>query len=109
MFNNLFSENRAVYEIIWKNMVQLDRPQMNNIIRRMRVACWKTKAEDTHLEYVILIAFPRQQRLHERVSMLRYTYIASLAYSANLTRQFRNCRSELLTSLRCPYIEFLPS
>ena len=25
---NFFSENRAVYEIIWKNTVQSDRPQM---------------------------------------------------------------------------------
>jgi hypothetical protein len=23
-----FSENRAVYEIMWKNMIELDRPQM---------------------------------------------------------------------------------
>jgi hypothetical protein len=28
MFNNFFPENRAVYEIMWKNMVQRDRPQM---------------------------------------------------------------------------------
>jgi hypothetical protein len=27
----------------------------DNIIRRMRVACWKTKATDTHSEYVILL------------------------------------------------------
>jgi hypothetical protein len=27
-FNNFFSENRAVYEIMWKNVVQLDRPQV---------------------------------------------------------------------------------
>jgi hypothetical protein len=26
MFNNSFPENRAVYEIMWKNMVQPDRP-----------------------------------------------------------------------------------
>jgi hypothetical protein len=32
-------------------------------------------ATNTHLEYVILIAFPLQQWLHERPSMLRYTYI----------------------------------
>jgi hypothetical protein len=38
----------------------------------------KTKATNTHSEYVILIAFPRQQRLRERDSMLRYTYIACL-------------------------------
>jgi hypothetical protein len=58
-------------------MVEPDRPQ-HNIIRRMRIACWVTKATDTRSEYVILIAFPRQQWLHERTSMLRYMYIACL-------------------------------
>jgi hypothetical protein len=43
-----------------------------NIIRRMRFACWMTKATDTHSEYVILIALPRRQLLRERASMLRY-------------------------------------
>jgi hypothetical protein len=38
--------------------------------RRMRFACWITKATDTHSEYVILIAFPRQQWLRDRASML---------------------------------------
>jgi hypothetical protein len=28
IFNNLFSENRVVYEIMWKNVVEADRPQM---------------------------------------------------------------------------------
>jgi hypothetical protein len=37
-----------------------------NIIRRMRVACWITKATDIYSEYVIFIAFPRQQWLRER-------------------------------------------
>jgi hypothetical protein len=32
-----FSENRAVYEVMWKNIVQPDRPQM--AIWRKRVAC----------------------------------------------------------------------
>jgi hypothetical protein len=36
------------------------------------------KAADTHSEYVILIAFPRQQLLHERASILLYVYIAYL-------------------------------
>ena len=52
----------------------------HNIIRRMRSACWITKATDTHSEYVILIAFLRRQWLRERTSMLRYTYIACLFY-----------------------------
>ena len=28
MFNKFFSENRAVYEIMWKDMVEPDRPQI---------------------------------------------------------------------------------
>jgi hypothetical protein len=43
----------------------------DNIIRRMRFTCWITKATDTHPEYVIFIAFPHQQWLRERASMLR--------------------------------------
>jgi hypothetical protein len=38
-------ENRAVYEIMWKNIVQSDRPQV--AIWRMRIAYWITKASDT--------------------------------------------------------------
>jgi hypothetical protein len=37
---------------------------------------WITKATNKHSEYVILIAFPRQQLLRERASMLRHTSIA---------------------------------
>jgi len=51
----VFFENRAVYEIRLKNMVQPDRPQP------MRFACWILKATNIQSEYVILIAFPRQQ------------------------------------------------
>jgi hypothetical protein len=50
-----------------------------NIIRRMRFACWITKAADTHSECVILIAFPRQQWLRERASY-DYTYTACLFF-----------------------------
>ena len=39
----------------------------------MRIACWIPKATNTHSQYVILIAFPLQQWLHERASVLRYT------------------------------------
>jgi len=42
----------------------------------MRISYWITKATNTHSEYVILLAFPPQQWLHERASMLRYTHIA---------------------------------
>ena len=56
--------------------VEPGRPQIT--IRRMRIAWRITNATNTHSEYVILIAFPLQQRLHEHASMLRYTYIACL-------------------------------
>jgi len=49
-----------------------------NIIRRMRITGWITKAIDTHSEYVILISFQWQQWSHERASMLCYTFIACL-------------------------------
>jgi len=77
MFNNfLFFENRGFYEIMWKNTVEPDRPQM--IIWRMCTACWIPKATNTLSEYVILIVFPLQQWLHEHASVLRHTYIACL-------------------------------
>jgi len=50
----------------------------DSTIRRMLFAWWITKVTGTHSEYVTLISFPLQQWLHERVSMLRYTYIACL-------------------------------
>ena len=63
-----FFENRAVYETLWKNMVEPDRPQMK--LWRMHTACWITKATNTH---PCNNAFPLQQWLHQRASMLRYT------------------------------------
>jgi hypothetical protein len=40
---------------MWKNIVELDRPQMT--VWRIRIACWITKATDTHLEYVNTYCF----------------------------------------------------
>jgi hypothetical protein len=50
-----FFHSRAVHQIMWKNIVEADRPQMT--IWRMRIACWIPKATNTRSEYVILIAF----------------------------------------------------
>ena len=101
--SNFFFENRAVYEIMSKITVESERPKM--AIWR-RVACWIIQATRTStgtrtrlcihihrrarthiprniLLYVILIAFPLQQWLRERASMLRYTYIACrISFSA---------------------------
>jgi len=78
MFNNLFFENIVIYEIMWKNVVQPDAPQMT--VWRMRIACWISKSKSTHSEYVLLTALPLQQWLHERALMLRYSYFACLVH-----------------------------
>jgi hypothetical protein len=55
MFSNFFfSENRAVYEMAWKNTVEPDEPQM---IWRMRFACWVHETTNIHPEYKTLLAF----------------------------------------------------
>jgi hypothetical protein len=39
MFNNIFPQNLAVYEIIWKITVQSDRTTDGNIIQCMHFVC----------------------------------------------------------------------
>jgi len=67
MFSNFFCENRAVYDIMWKNIVE--RGRLGMTIWSMRIACWLPKATNTHSQYVIMIAVPLQQWLHERPSV----------------------------------------
>jgi hypothetical protein len=43
----------------------------DNIIRRMRFACWINKATDTYCEYETHIAFLGQQWSQERASIIR--------------------------------------
>jgi hypothetical protein len=54
-------------------------PQMTNIKWRMRFPWCTTKATNTHLQYVIVIALPQQNSLRERASVLRYMNIPFLA------------------------------
>ena len=44
-------------------------------IRCVRIAGWIPKATNIHSEFVIIIDFPLLQWLHERASILRYTYM----------------------------------
>jgi len=71
----------------------------------IRNACWIQKATNTHSGYVIIMAFPPQQWMHERASTLRYTYIDCLAcyqmiwarqkVSLDVENTIRNERSSL--------------
>jgi len=57
MFNNFFffSKNCTIYEIIWNNIVESDRPYMT--VQPMWIACWTSKAMGTHLDLEILNCF----------------------------------------------------
>jgi hypothetical protein len=61
----------------------------DNMIRRVRFACWIIKATDTHSEYVILIAFERQHFLREGTLMLRHTYFACLVRLEKVVREIK--------------------
>jgi hypothetical protein len=72
----VFFENYAVYEIIWKTLVDLEGPQTT--IWCKHIACWIPMTTNTQSLYVKLITSPPQHWFQERTSMLRHTYIASL-------------------------------
>jgi hypothetical protein len=90
VFSNFSFENDGVCEIMWKSMVEPEKPKMTK--RRMHISRLVPKATNTHSGYVILIACLLQQWLHERALLLRYTYIACLV--ANIVG------SKLLHSLK---------
>ena len=50
-------------------------------IRRMRIACWISKATDIHSEYVLLIAFLRQQWFRESASILHLNIYCLALYA----------------------------
>jgi hypothetical protein len=73
IFKNIFSKNHTVEKY--------NRPRQatdKNTIQCMHFSCWIHKATGTHSEYVLLIAVPQQQWLHEHASISHYIYIAWL-------------------------------
>jgi hypothetical protein len=73
MFNTKFAEkikthilcsvtfppkNRAIYDNVAK-YGRSGQTTDDNVIWRMRIACWTPKVTDTNSEYVILVAFPQ--------------------------------------------------
>ena len=75
-FYDTLKENRDIYEIMSKNVVEPERLQMK---MWRSVACWINKAtraqRNTHTqEYVIRVAFPLQKWLREPALMLHYVH-----------------------------------
>jgi hypothetical protein len=86
VFQKFIFGNRAVYEIMWKKW-------QNRASHRWQYGARALHAGYTHREYGILIAFPLQQWLHERSTMLRYTHITCLGKAVS------TCSSSMRFSL----------
>ena len=65
-------ENCALYDVIWKKYGTAIQATDDNVIRRMRFACWTSKATGIHWEYVIRISFLQQQWWGWRIWMLLF-------------------------------------
>jgi hypothetical protein len=68
VFNNFSKPCR-----LWDNVEKCGRAGQttdDDIMRRMRVACWVTKVTDTHSEYIILSTSPWQQWFRGSASLL---------------------------------------
>jgi hypothetical protein len=97
-----FTENRAV---LWANVEKCGgaREATNeDTIWSIRVSCWISKATRVHAHahaharthifmYVILSAFPHQQRFRKHALMLRYTYIAPVV---DIQATYRHIKSD---------------
>jgi len=46
MLNNFSFSKIVPFEVMWENIVELDRPQLT--IWRMRIACWIPQGTNTH-------------------------------------------------------------
>ena len=84
VFNNLFSffEKLVVYEIIRKNILEANRPQLK--IWCMRIACLIPKTKNTHSEYARVIVFSRPKWLREIASVLCAHCLCLYLVSGNL-------------------------
>ena len=74
MFNNFVSKNCTIYETIWNNMVESDKPSVT--IQPVCIACWVSKATGTHSECELLNRFS----MAKLVTCID-TYIANLVIS----------------------------
>jgi hypothetical protein len=73
LFNNLF-QKFCCYEVMWKNVVEADRPQMKLYNSACELHAGYQKLQ-THLECVRILAFLQQQWLYECFPVLCYMCI----------------------------------
>jgi hypothetical protein len=81
MFNNFFSENRTVYEIMLKNVVETEGPQMTSqygayALRAGLEKLYARTRKHAHRPICNTYCFSAATMLRTRASLLRYMYIA---------------------------------
>jgi hypothetical protein len=69
-------------------MLEADRPHVS-MTWVMRIACCLIKATNTHLEYVILIAFPPQVVAGRRQNVTLYVQCLSCSQRTDVERKYR--------------------
>ena len=80
VFSNIFFENRAVYDIILKNVLEWGMPQMR--ICGMRIACCIPTATNTHSDCIIPVAIVVARTL------LSVKFISTLPVLSNIHLNF---------------------
>ena len=91
MFNDFFFFKTMPFMRYVEKYCSAEEITDENTLRRMHFTCWVTQIINTHLDYVLLIGFPRQQPLRESASVLRL-YVHCLSSSCVLLEtsyQFR--------------------
>jgi len=77
LYNSPLPKSYLLYDNV-EEYGRVEQATKDNIIRHVRFACWISKTTDALLKYLVLLDFPRQHWLRERISVLRYTRIACL-------------------------------
>ena len=73
------------------------------IVWRMIFVCYITKATNKHVDCAIHVAFPLQQWLYKRTSVLRYTYITRLVM-LNVCVPMYACTSTLFVNTIADFV-----
>ena len=94
VFSNFFSENRAVYEIISKNVMDTEGQQMRSQNGAYELHAGKARLnssthtrERARTDRYVTHCFTTASMIHECASMLRYTYIVCLVVNTEETRK----------------------
>jgi hypothetical protein len=87
-FPELFPQNLALHNIMWKKYCGAEQATGNNMAHVLWIMDnWSYKHTHTHTLRIRNTDFPLQQWLNESASMLRYTYFARLIPFRVLTAQ----------------------